>query len=354
MTQTHFVKDNGVKLPVDDKYLLPFLSPTSKGTQYWDRPPSVPEELHRRFGRIFLQVHQLLDLLLRAGIDLKDRRMLDIGTGNGMIPRLMLRYSALRAAVGSDRYLENTHKTSSPLYDRDRIFEDMCALIEQKCPGEFAFEKYAEMTKGHQHHSLKPGPVPYTVQAAKDFSFQQLGAHDLDKLEGKYDLIYCKAIDHISDWNRIFEAISAVAGEDAVVCIKHFSFFSYLGPHRYATTNIPWGHLLLTDDEYRRFAREFHAHRAEQMIDFYFNGLAYPRTPMSGLLQIALRHGFYTHTVINEPLRNTADVQPMTAAVPDFWKLLAANHPTASAEELFSGRYHILFRRLPAAQRRAA
>lgn len=342
----YFVKDNGIKLPVDDSYLLPFLSPTSKGTNYWDSPPSQPEELQRRFGRIFLQVHQLMDLLLRAGIELKGRHMLDIGTGNGMVPRLMLRYTPLTAAVGSDLFLDGEHQTSAPSYNRNSVFAQVCALIEDKCPKEFDFDRYAEMTKGHQHHSLKPARVAYTVEPDKDFSFRQVGAHDLAQLDRKFDLFYCKAIDHISDWDRIFEAISTVSSDDAVVCIKHFSFFSYLGPHRYATTNIPWGHLLLTDDEYRRFAREFHPHRADKMIDFYFSGLSYPRTTLSGLLQIALRHGFYTHTVVNEPLRNTAQIQPLVNEVPNFWNLVRANHPTVAADELFSGRYHLLFRRL--------
>ncbi len=38
---------------------------------------------------------------------------------------------------------------------------------------------------------------------------------------------------------------------------------------------------LMTDDEYRRFAGEFHSHRAEQMTELYFTGLAFPRVPMS-------------------------------------------------------------------------
>jgi len=36
---SYFVKDNGVKLPVSDDFLLPFLNPTSPGTNYWDSPP---------------------------------------------------------------------------------------------------------------------------------------------------------------------------------------------------------------------------------------------------------------------------------------------------------------------------
>ena len=32
--------------------------------------------------------------------------------------------------------------------------------------------------------------------------------------------------------------------------IKHNSFFSYNGAHRYASTFIPWGHVLLNDKDY--------------------------------------------------------------------------------------------------------
>jgi hypothetical protein len=342
---SYFTKDNGVRLPVDDRFLLPFLSPASAGTNYWDRPPSVPEELHRRFGRIFLQIHQLKEILWRSGFDLEGKSMLDIGTGNGMIPRLLLRYTKLASAVGSDRFIEGTDKTATPMYDRDTIYGQVCDLIETTCPERFDFDKYAEMTKGHQHHSLKPCPMDYDVEEGKDFSFFQVGAHDLEQINKKFDVIYAKAIDHIPNWDGIFKAIDAVASDDSIVCIKHFSFFSYLGPHRYATTNIPWGHLLLTDDEYRRFVHEFHGYREEQMIDYYFTGLAYPRTTLNGLLKIAQKHGFYTHTVVNEPLRSAAETQAMVGEVDGFWDLVRDNHPEATVDEMFSGRYHLLFRR---------
>ena len=40
-----------------DKFLFPFLSPTSKGTQYWESQPSG-ELTDRQIGRIILQIHQ--------------------------------------------------------------------------------------------------------------------------------------------------------------------------------------------------------------------------------------------------------------------------------------------------------
>lgn len=339
----HFVKDNGVRLPVSDDYLLPFLSPTSPGTNYWDSPPAGAA-LDRQRGRIILQIHQILDHLGRCGIELKGKTLLDIGTGNGMVPKLLLQFSDLSAAVGVDPYLDGEHKTSWQKHDQDSLFRELVAFIDEHCQGTLAFERYRHLA-GFEHFTARPAPVSYGRQGSKNFRFAKIGAHDLAELGEKFDLFYCKAIDHIPDWPGIFRAIDAVASDDAAICIKHFSFFSYLGPHRYATTNIPWGHLLLTDEEYRRFAQEFHGHRAEQMVDFYFSGLSYPRTPMSDLVEMARRSGFVLHEIVNEPLRHVGKIQRFVDDVPGFWDIVHENWPRVSAEELFSGRYHMIFKR---------
>lgn len=342
---SYFVKDNGIKLPVSDDFLLPFLNPTSPGTNYWDSPPPGTAHSRSRRGRILLQLHQLIDLLRRAGIDTRGKRLLDIGTGNGMIPRLMLEFTDLGSAVGIDPFLDGEHKTSWQGHDRDGLFAELTDFILKESPEEFDFQKYQAMT-GDQHFSIRPAITPYQKEPGKEFHFAKIGAHDIEELGETFDIFYAKAMDHIPDWEGVFRAISASSNPGAHFVIKHFSFFSFLGPHRYASTNIPWGHLLLTDDEYRRYAHEFHAHRADQMIDFYFNGLAFPRVPMSRLVQMGLDHGFVPQVIINEPLRNIADFHPLMRKVGDFWSLVAENWPDVSAEELLSGRYHMIFLRM--------
>ena len=50
-----FTKDDGRKLPVSDDFLLPFLTPTSPGTNYWDPPPpGNVEAFGREDGRVLL------------------------------------------------------------------------------------------------------------------------------------------------------------------------------------------------------------------------------------------------------------------------------------------------------------
>ena len=343
-TIDHFVKDNGKKLPVSDDFLLPFLNPTSPGTRYWEPPPAHDKEVVRRQdGRVMLQLHQLIDLVRRTGVDLAGKAMLDIGTGNGMIPRLMLQYTGLERAVGIDPYLDGEHMTSWIAHDRDEFFRELVAIVDERCAGTLDFDRYADLTS-EQDMALRPAPFPYGKPGPKQFRFQQIGAHEIDRLDDEFDLFYAKAIDHIPDWEGIFRAMKPVASANALIVIKHFSFFSYLGPHRYATTNIPWGHLLLTDDEYRRFAREFHAERADKMVDFYFRGLAYPRTTMSQLTDIARRHGFLLTASIVEPNKSLAKFHHLIDAVEDFWPMVRTNHPSVSVEEMLSGRCHIVFR----------
>ncbi len=340
----HFVKDNGVRLPVSDDFLLPYLNPTSPGTNYWDSPPPGTASERQR-GRVLLQVHQVVDLMRRAGVETKGKSLLDIGTGNGMIPRLLLEFSDLGSAWGIDPFLDGEHKSSWQVHDRDELFVELVEFIKKQCPDKFEFERYANLM-GDQHFSIRPAVAPYAQESGKPFRFAKVGGHDVHELGEKFDIFYAKAIDHISDWAGIFESVAASSNPGATFIIKHFSFFSFLGPHRYSSTNIPWGHLLLTDDEYRRFAKEFHADRAEQMIEFYFEGLAYPRTPMSRLVKIALDHGYLLQLVVNEPLRNVADFYSLTQSVENFWGLVAENWPDVSAEELFSGRYHMIFRKM--------
>jgi hypothetical protein len=340
----YFEKDDGRKLPVSDDFLLPFLTPTSPGTNYWDSRPQGPI-IDRVLGRSLLQLHQALHFFKSCGGELQGKKFLDIGTGAGMLPRLMLEFSDIESAVGVDPYGIGEHKAGITISDEDEAFREMRQFILTHSADALDYQNYRHLV-AYEHHTLLPDRLPLRKQPEKTYRFEKLGAHDLDQLDEKFDLLYVKAIDHIPDWEGIFRAVSIAANEGAIFCIKHFSFFSYLGPHRYATTNIPWGHLLLTDDEYRRFAHEFHQNRAEEMIEFYFKGLSYPRTPLPELVQMAVRNGFLLHLIINEPLRDIAQIHRFTDVTGDFWNIVRENWPGVSAEEMFSGRYHIVLRRM--------
>ena len=57
------------------------------------------------------------------------------------------------------------------------------------------------------------------------YDFYQLGAHELKSLKKKYDLIYCKAIEHISNWDHMMNNIASISKKKTIIYIKHRSFF---------------------------------------------------------------------------------------------------------------------------------
>ena len=102
------------------------------------------------------------------------------------------------------------------------------------------------------------------------YDFYQLGAHELKSLKKKYDLIYCKAIEHISNWDHMMNNIASISKKKTIIYIKHRSFFSYLGPHRYCSTFIPWGHLLIKDNEIKQYVEKYHKKRKKEIFGILF------------------------------------------------------------------------------------
>ncbi|CAE7189941.1 asnB [Symbiodinium microadriaticum] len=268
-----------------------------------------------KFLILSVDVHQIISLFAEFGIDLKDKRLHDIGTGNGLIPRLLLELTDLGDAVGSDPFLDGEHTTSWQPHDQDQAFADNCKMIRDYCGNILDYDKYSHLL-AHESHSMVPRSVAIPEQPAKSYRFLQASVHDLPVDDEIYDLFYCKAIEHINDWPGFFRAIAKSANPGAVIYLKHRSFYSFLGPHRYSTLDIPWGHLLLSDDDFRRCAQERFPDDADKMIDFYFNELTYPRQTVPDMVRIAGEEGF-------SPDGAQKVLEVMSPRGPDFAKLEA-------------------------------
>ena len=89
---------NKKKLPVSEDFLIPFLNPTSPGTNYWDAAPKV-KIMDRQIGNSILQFSQLVSLLRNLNIDFENKSFLDIGTGDGVIPKLLQDTQRLRGPL---------------------------------------------------------------------------------------------------------------------------------------------------------------------------------------------------------------------------------------------------------------
>ena len=172
--------------------------------------------------------------------------------------------------------------------------------------------------------------------------FKKLYADQLHKIKNKVDIFYAKSFDHISDWKSVFKSISKISNKGTCIYIKHHSFFSYLGPHRYSSTFIPWGHLLLNDSDYKKYVDMYHPERKEKMENFFFKELTYPRITINELFKIAKEYDFIPHLIVNEPMKNSQKIAKFISDIPNFWNIIKSNYPDYSSDEVLSGRIHII------------
>ncbi len=341
-----FLKQNGTKLPINQKYLLPILNKTSIGTKYFQSPPNK-KFLNRQIGRILLQIHQIKSFLETSNISFKNKTFLDIGSGNGFVPKLLLATTSLKKSIATDPFLDGEHTTSWQKHNRDYEYLKIINYLKNIDNNVLVYSKYKRYLES-EHHQLLPKDWKFKIKKIKNnqFIFKKLFANELHKIKENIDIFYAKSFDHISDWEKIFQSISKISKKNSIIYIKHHSFFSYLGPHRYASTFIPWGHLLLTDKEYIKYVDKFHSDRNTQMKAFFFNELTYPRTTLSQLYIIAQRHKFVPHVCINEPMKNINQITKFIDDVPNFWKIIKNNYPEVSSDEVLSGRIHIILKKI--------
>lgn len=342
-----FIKNKNIKFEVDeDKYLYPMLTPTSKNTNYYDPAPKGDVLTNRYFGRVLLQLHQILGLFYSLNIKTKNKKILDIGTGNALIPQLFLNYSDISSAVGVDPYEENEHMTSWQPNKTNNNVKKIIQFIDKNTSKSLSFQKYKKFLNQENFSFIPPEIKIKRNNKKKELRKIKIGAHDLSSLNEKFDIIYCKAIEHISDWESVFKNINKVSKKETVVYFKHRSFFSYLGAHRFASIGIPWGHVILNDKDYKKFTKKFHPQRKNKMNNFFFKGLAYPRYSVSDMCEIASKYNFYPLYISSEKPRYFDKILKFTNSIKDFWKIVKNNYPSVSSEEVLSGMYHIVFKKL--------
>ena len=334
---------NKKSLPVSEDFLLPFLNPTSPGTNYWDPAPNV-KIMDRQIGNSILQFGQLYSLIDDLGLSNDNLNFLDIGTGDGVIPKLLLKYTNIANAVGIDPFLAGEDITRRNADDNDN-FSTICKVIDSKMrEGFYTLDNLKDFVN-YEHRTLKPKNFKLKKNNDINYKFHQYSAHELNKLDMKFDFIYCKAIEHINDWNLMLKQIKEILNPGGFFIIKHNSFFSYLGPHRYCVTMIPWGHLLLNDDEYKSYVHHFHKDRYDYTVNAYFNSLTYPRNTLDTLIRNAQDCNLSLKLILNESLRFSHKVAGFISQIKDFWPMVFENFPDLSSDEVFSGRYHLIFKK---------
>jgi len=179
----------------------------------------------------------------------------------------------------------------------------------------------------------------------KTWTFKKKFINELPK-KRIYNFIFAKCIDHIHDWSNLFFHISNISKKNCTLFIKHNSFFSYNGAHRYASTFIPWGHVLLNEKDYHNYCKKFHKNRYKDMINFYHNGLSYPRNTIDQLITILNNNGWKIKHIEQSNKDNYRSQIKLAGGEKNLLKKAKKNFDSLSLSELISDRIILIATKL--------
>ncbi|MDC3141166.1 hypothetical protein OBA40_07425 [Alphaproteobacteria bacterium] len=328
---------------VSETNLLPFLSPTSKGTNWYDSPPEG-KVYDRNVGRVALQIHQLVSIISNyKKVDESQDNFIDIGTGNGLVPDFISRILPFKNVIGIDPFEDGEHETSWQKNTREELLVKVIKIFQDENKFDLSFQKYKKLIQYEKFANI-PRDQIFDIKKKK-WKFNKIDSNSLDKLNLKFSCFYAKAIDHIPNWELLFQNINKVASLDAILVIKHNSFFSYLGAHRYSSTFIPWGHVCMSEKEYEQYVKLFHKDRVEKMLDFYYNGLSYPRYSISQLNKILLNLGWQPIWINYEQDKDILKKVELAGGISKLYDDISRNFQDISIDEILSGRIHLVFKK---------
>jgi len=350
MTKNNYFKTNsGYILPVSEKkYLIPFLTGTAKGTKYYEPAPSKDIKAEYLADKV-LQFHQFIDIFSSLQIKIKNKSFLDIGTGNGLMPKTLLMSGLMKNVLGSDLYSPYEHESASIPLEKQVFWKYINFIKKNIKKNTLSYVNYKNTVKGTAEKEVfKPEDIfikKIDLKKLKEYKFKKIGAHNLNSLRKKFDIIYCKGIEHIPNWKLVVKNISYASKKNSYVYLKIRPFYSYLGPHRFATSAIPWGHALLKDHEYKRYVNQFHKNRAKQMISSYFNTVTFPRHTIEELIRFFELSNFSLICQKVETPPFLKQILKFKNSIKNFDKLINKKGKISNSE-LSSSVQHLVFQKL--------
>ena len=332
--EVYKISSLNIRVPADEKrFLTDFLNPTAEGSNYWDSPQEaqISGLSEREISRIIRQATEIKEIIDYYDINKSEDiyTFLDVGTGNGMVPRFLTFLEPKVEAVGIDPFLHGGHKTSW----------QNCDLSEEL---DSCWKFWTESSKNKNANK----PNISKNDCLKRYSeYKKYLDKYLEDTKLKFDCVYCKAIEHVPNWRLFANQLANSLNNNGTLIIKHRSFFSYLGPHRYSTTIIPWGHCMLKDYEYKEYVDRYHKERSEEMNSFYFSSLSYPRMSISDLILTMINYGIYIDKIIIDRPRYQIMQNKVIESFPWLPGIILKNNPNLSFEEITSGLITFIFKK---------
>ena len=214
---------------------------------HWPTPEEYPAK--PEFSEIFsAAARDLILLQQKTGLDIKRCQILELGCGDGS-SSMVFKALGAQKVIGTDVDLE----PAAPSQSR------MLAIWPDEIPKNFQVLE----TEGARSYD-------------GGLEFQRMGAEFLTFEDNRFDVVVSnQMLEHVRDPRKAMTESLRVTKPGGYTIVRYNPWFHLTGGHGSCTTDIPWGHVLLDEDEMEEYylKTEFpeRAADARHRLKTYFN-----------------------------------------------------------------------------------
>ena len=276
-----------------------------QGQSRGNTPPVQGAAYLARHARTANMIH----MLERFDVSRQFRSVLDIGTGYGIMPRLMKAYGIAERAYGLD-LTDRTHFVSSEqilAYERDleatRRADALKARLNRHLP--FRFEPTGWPRKAsHPEFGFVMNDANFFPRVTnRNIDLDGLAISDVYQYQTKHDLItsFCSLC--CFDSEKIIQKVSEILDDEGIFFV-HVNLWWFPINSTTIVGNFPYSHCRLERDDWERYCKTFHPQHFASMSRLY-DVLDSRHPTVSNYIETASRNGLtllgYERCIHNQP-----------------------------------------------------
>jgi hypothetical protein len=290
------------------------------------------------------RVVKMKEMLNKYGL-FNFNKCLDIGTGHGLIPRLLKAFGIAKEVCGVDR-LDRTHYISSKqvLYYEKKLRLSMIAdrvlskikikRFDKVFPQSF-FNNFGSIIERNQF-------CPKIVN--RNIEMDEFSTQDIYKHKKQYDLITAFACFEYFNATEILNKISALLVDNGVFFLWAANWWHPVNTNQ-LVGNFPYAANRLERDDWEKYCKEFHKNDADNMIKLHdFFDETHPT--VSQYINIANKAGLtlvgYERCILNSPNDiDTFSEENLTSVLSDIHHF----RPDVTIEDLLTYTTFMVFKK---------
>ncbi len=157
------------------------------------------------------------------------------------------------------------------------------------------------------------------------------------KLKAGYFDIICSwdVLEHLQDPIKAFINIRRLLKDWGVAIHEYNPFFSLIGGHSACTIDFPWGHAILSPEDFERYNQQFYPEKLNIAMSFYRNGIN--RMSIKDIKHASAEAGLEISALLIFPKE-----QDLRLVNKDILHMVKRNYPSVTLNDLVSPRIIIV------------